>query len=68
MGFQPAAFRGEGDTSSDAGLSTERVDELAYLLSQLWFTGLVGWMGGLHDTGKVAIPELIKPANPSCRD
>ena len=34
----------------------------AFLLQQIWFAGLVGWMGGLHS--KAAIVEQIRVATP----
>ena len=37
----------------EAGLQEDSARTLAYLLQQIWFASLVGWMGGLHDVGTV---------------
>jgi AcrR family transcriptional regulator len=42
------------------GLSESQVQTLAYLLSQVWFAALVGWMGGLFDQD--AIDEQVRTA------
>lgn len=48
-----AAIRGPAEGAERSALSDESVDELAFLLSQMWFSGLVGWMSGLFDAEQV---------------
>ncbi|MEZ4269355.1 MAG: TetR/AcrR family transcriptional regulator [Myxococcota bacterium] len=43
------------------GLSEDQVQTLAYLLSQVWFAALVGWMGGLFD--QEAVIEQVRTAS-----
>ena len=38
----------------------EEQDTAAYLLQQVWFASLVGWMGGLH--GQAAVMEHVNSA------
>ncbi|MCB9728229.1 MAG: TetR/AcrR family transcriptional regulator [Deltaproteobacteria bacterium] len=42
------------------GLTEAEVQTLAYLLSQVWFAALVGWMGGLFDQD--AVIEQVRTA------
>ncbi len=42
-------IRRAGLDTEGGGLTEAQVQTLAYLLSQVWFAALVGWMGGLFD-------------------
>lgn len=44
-----AAMRGEPLGQEPQSESPEYEHQLAFLLQQLWFAALVGWMGGMHD-------------------
>ncbi len=48
------AYRG-GDEASGTpdGEDQESAQRLAFLLQQVWFGALVGWMGGMHDSDAV---------------
>lgn len=50
-----AALHGTGDApaAEPRALSADEERELAYILSQVWFAALVGWMGGLHTPADV---------------
>jgi len=59
---------------TDNGLTTRQTEQLAFILSQLWFSGLVGWMGGLfrqdevvthvHEAAEVLIRGLTAAGSP----
>ena len=40
------ALRGDGTT--ETGVPVEREEEIAFLLQQIWFAALVGWMAGIR--------------------
>ena len=43
------AYRGLGDAED----ASEAEEQLGFLLQQVWFGALVGWMGGMHDSEAV---------------
>ncbi len=53
-GLISLTLQGPGtDSEAALSLSDEESRTLAFLLQQIWFASLVGWMGGLHDVGTV---------------
>lgn len=46
-------LRGEEGDHEVAGLTEDQIQELAFLCSQMLFSALVGWMGGLFDPEEV---------------
>ena len=37
-------------------------NRMAYLLQQVWFASMIGWMGGLHDSDE-AVQQTVFAAN-----
>lgn len=47
------AYRGEPIGFPDSAPPTEVEQKLCFMMQQIWFAILVGWMGGLHDEESV---------------
>lgn len=45
------ALRGDGKT--ETGVPVAREEEIAFLLQQIWFSALVGWMAGIREDEEV---------------
>lgn len=45
------ALRGDG--ADETGVPVEREEEIAFLLQQIWFSALVGWMSGIRKDDEV---------------
>lgn len=45
------ALRGDGE--GETGVPVEREEEVAFLLQQIWFAALVGWMSGIREDDEV---------------
>ena len=52
-GLISVTLQGPRVEGEEPHLSAEDARTLAFLLQQIWFASLVGWMGGLHDVGTV---------------
>ena len=50
------AYRGAAPHREETG-DPEAAERLAFLLQQVWFGALVGWMGGMHD-GEAVIDHM----------
>lgn len=48
-----AALRGQGTLKADDPAPRTPEQLVAFFLQQVWFSSLVGWMGGLHPKGMV---------------
>ncbi len=49
------------NTPTEPTLTEEEAKLLAHMLQQIWFAGLVGWMGGLHEPDE-AVQQVTQAA------